>query len=248
MGEFYHQNQHNVGIKDRDQYARSMVEERQPDFEYVGGYTNSDGYVSLKCKACGTVFDRTFQSVRKRVQIKCDTCYALKKEKEIQAINKARLEKKLQRQSEIDTYLFLHTYQVECVECGKVFSTRRSNQICCSEECGKKHNNRTSSKRKDKRIAKDKRIDRDITAKKLYARDRGICWICGGQCDLNDFTIRDGIIICGNNYPSVDHVVAVCDGGEDSWSNVRLAHRICNSKRFFEKNFTPPFKILKCAP
>lgn len=67
----------------------------------------------------------------------------------------------------------------------------------------------------------------------MFVRDGGVCWICGGKCNPNDYVIRDGYKICGNYYPSVDHIVPICEGGEDSWKNVRLAHRICNSKRYF---------------
>ena len=62
------------------------------------------------------------------------------------------------------------------------------------------------------------------------------------MCDLNDYVVTDNTIICGDYYPSVDHVVAVCDGGEDSWDNVRLAHRICNSMRYYKK-VTPSYQL-----
>lgn len=233
--------------KRTEQEKKEIVESYLPkQFSYDSGYTNCDRHVNLRCNICGCVFDASMVSVRKNFTIKCPACEDRAKEeqrriadREKKASEELRNAKKLQRQSEIDTYLFLHTYQVECVECGKVFVTRKSRQVCCSDECSKKHNNRICSKRKDKRIAKDKRIDKDINVKSLYAKDRGVCWICGGQCDLTDFVERDGVIICGNRYPSVDHVVAISDGGEDSWNNVRLAHRICNTKRFYDERSLP---------
>ena len=122
---------------------------------------------------------------------------------------------------------------VKCEICGKTFTTYRLTQVCCSAECGNKRFNRISSHRKDARITDDKRVDKDITALSLFDRDGGVCWICGERCDLTDYTVKDGTIICGNKYPSIDHIIPICDGGEDSWDNVRLAHRICNSKRYF---------------
>ena len=81
-------------------------------------------------------------------------------------------------------------------------------------------------------------MDRDysITVKALYERDNGLCWLCGKRCDMNDYETReDGTIVCGENYPSVDHIIPVCEGGKDTWDNVRLAHRGCNAKRYWEE-------------
>ena len=72
-------------------------------------------------------------------------------------------------------------------------------------------------------------VDPDITIQKLYRRDNGICYLCGGLCDWNDKEIRENTIVCGNQYPSIDHVMPLSKGGLHSWDNVRLAHRICNS-------------------
>ena len=44
-------------------------------------------------------------------------------------------------------------------------------------------------------------------------------------------TINGSFFIAGNMYPSIDHVIAVANGGTHEWSNVKLAHRICNSNK-----------------
>ena len=73
----------------------------------------------------------------------------------------------------------------------------------------------------------------------LYKKEKGICWICGKETDLNDFIITKSTVVCGNAYPSVDHVIPLALGGKHSWDNVHLAHRICNSLK--GKNIhTPP--------
>ena len=64
-----------------------------------------------------------------------------------------------------------------------------------------------------------------ITLKKLYARDKGICQICGLIC-----------IYPGDPqsqlYPSIDHIIPfnkdLLKKGGHTWKNVQLAHRICN--------------------
>lgn len=58
----------------------------------------------------------------------------------------------------------------------------------------------------------------------LVLRDGEDCWICGRRLDF-DADPND------NMYPSIDHVKARCRGGSDSYDNLRLAHRICNSTK-----------------
>jgi 5-methylcytosine-specific restriction endonuclease McrA len=72
-------------------------------------------------------------------------------------------------------------------------------------------------------------VDKGITLEKLFRRDRGQCYICGGICDWNDFSIKDNAFIAGQTYPSIDHVKPLAKGGEHSWDNVKLAHFVCNS-------------------
>lgn len=60
-----------------------------------------------------------------------------------------------------------------------------------------------------------------ITLAKLYERDNGICYLCGGLCEYsNDYN--------SDNYPTIDHVIPIARGGKDEWNNIRLAHRVCN--------------------
>ena len=68
-----------------------------------------------------------------------------------------------------------------------------------------------------------------LSLKALYKRDKGICYLCGKGCNWDDYTIRGNKFIAGNYYPSIDHVIPLSKGGIDTWNNVRLSHRICNS-------------------
>lgn len=225
----------NQNTKRTEEEARQYVESFLGDsFSYVGGYIDCEHKVTIRCNKCGCVFERSMISIRKNRKTRCDNCIQVAADEKREAERNRRIAAKLQRQSERDTELFLSTYQAECEVCGKIFITRNQRQLCCSKECSQKKANSYYSKRKDKRLTKEKRVDSGITARKLFRRDSGVCWICGGLCDLNDYIVRDNTTICGDLYPSVDHVVAVCDGGEDSWDNVRLAHRICNTKRYWE--------------
>lgn len=71
--------------------------------------------------------------------------------------------------------------------------------------------------------------DSSINLKELFERDNGICGICGKPCDWSDYTIQDGAIVVGYDYPSVDHIIPLNKGGSHTWDNVQLAHKYCNS-------------------
>lgn len=124
-------------------------------------------------------------------------------------------------------YTAIHTVERECIICGTLFyCLDNQNKKTCSEECRHKLRNARS----DKRIPKDQIIDTDINLERLFRRDEGKCWICGGQCDFNDKSIsRSGHEYSGATYPTIDHVVPVSRGGLHSWENVRLAHWKCNT-------------------
>ena len=209
------------------------------DFSYVGGYKDCDSKVFIKCNTCGHTFERSMVSIRKKLRTVCPQCLERRKEQRERLKQEKQIklsQEREQRRAEKERAQIAKTRTVACAECGKLFQTTRRNALCCSPECSKKRANRYCTHRKDKRIPKERRIDRGITAKRLYARDKGICWICGKECDLDDYIIREGNVICGDNYPSVDHIIPVCEGGADSWSNVKLAHRRCNLERYLKEH------------
>ena len=115
-----------------------------------------------------------------------------------------------------------------CAHCGKEFETQfKGSRIFCSEECRKKH--KQLLKHIHNGRLEGKIVDEDITLAKLIERDGGICKICGKPVDTKDFSFVRGYMKCGNNYPSIDHVIPISKGGLHSWDNIQLAHRICNS-------------------
>ena len=111
-----------------------------------------------------------------------------------------------------------------CLVCGKEFKTWKSRQFTCSTRCSNKAHD------SDRRI-RGKVIDKDITLEKLAERDHNQCQICGLYVDWKDYEIKGHRKICGNFYPSKDHIVPLSRGGVHSWDNVQLAHRICNSRK-----------------
>lgn len=58
----------------------------------------------------------------------------------------------------------------------------------------------------------------------VFERDGWVCYLCSGSIDPK----LSGRARWG---ATVDHVVALIDGGEHSYANVRAAHRSCNSAK-----------------
>lgn len=111
-----------------------------------------------------------------------------------------------------------------CVICGKMFTTYRSQKTTCSKECQRKKHNSHNDKRYEG-ITKDE----GISLFKLAKRDGQQCKLCGMLVDWDDKNYKNGTLICGDRYPSIDHIKPISKGGIHSWDNVQLAHRICNS-------------------
>lgn len=107
----------------------------------------------------------------------------------------------------------------------------------CSKECRdsyKKQKEREHSRNRgphsEHHYDRAKRLglpaEKGVTLKKLYIRDGGVCQICGMACSYSGSPLSD-------LYPSIDHIIPMGkdrfkEGGH-TWSNVQLAHRICNS-------------------
>lgn len=202
-----------------DSGVAELVAKYNPEWEYIGGYTGSDGSMVVRHK-CGFTTRKscvTFRHNKRRVR--CDLCEERerrKREKKAAAIKEAAKFYKPTKQHK-------QTEMQECPVCGCFFYKPGSKY--CGDECAKEtikhyYNMKKGRRRRQSRTEESK----SISLRKLYDRDNGVCWICGGLCDYT----ADGN---ADNYPSIDHVVPIAHGGKDEWKNIRLAHRLCNSLR-----------------
>ena len=188
---------------------------------YHHGYVNCDSTAWVECVECHTVFKVSMTSIRHKGWNGCPRCKTerIKLQKKVSFKTLRPMPQGEQKKM----------YILTCEECGTTFLSFNPRQGFCSNSC--KH--RKMNRKKDHRIQKDKIIDKDITLLKLFKRDKGICHICGGLCDYNADTNS-------NEYPSIDHIQAVSQGGEHSWDNIKLAHRGCNSMRYItEQRYAP---------
>ena len=136
-----------------------------------------------------------------------------------------------------------------CTVCGRNFSISEyvesegltlipTNPKYCSHECKRKTMNRLSKANKRARGVRDTHrhrarkygcaYDSSVTLAKLIKRDGLKCAICGKPCDPNDHSWYK---YSGPMYPSIDHILPMSKGGGHVWSNVQVAHIICNSEK-----------------
>lgn len=231
----------------------AKINERLPNWEYAGNYTGTDGECDIRCRTCGTVKTVRSQAIR-HGSARCSVCFEReriereeqkKKEREEREAAKRLLQaetaeerRKRTRQREREREKekrrrerLEHITFTSCMGCGAMFLyDDRTHQKYCSKQCAR----RLRQKKKEivRRIrTKAQMIDNDITLEKLYQRDGGICYLCGRVCDWNDRVVIDGTVICGDNYPSIEHVIPLSKNGKHSWANVKLACRKCNNHK-----------------
>lgn len=208
----------------------AMIARYQSGFEYAGNYTGTDGTANLRCKKCGNIVTRAWSTIRHK-PVRCDACYEeehrnirreaqekvrIEREQKAAAIAWSRYEKSIRQQ----------TFAI-CKECSTLFIQTARKEAYCSDECRRRANNN----HKDRRL-KGVSQDASITLRKVYEKEAGVCYLCGGMCDWDDIETReDGTMVAGDRYPSIDHVYPIGLGGSHTWDNVRLAHRWCNTMK-----------------
>ena len=207
--------------------VRELVNSKQPDWEYVDGYTGCDGRLNLRHKTCGNIYNMSCVSTRHGKHLKCEYCDEVEREhkkieRRIEQSRIAKIVKRFNRPAPKGEQLQMKT----CPDCGAFYFGRGAT---CAE-CSVKRSKRIANRKKElKRKNSYTRESKMISARTLYERDGGVCWICGGMCDINADPNS-------NYYPSVDHIVPQSLGGKDTLDNVRLAHRICNTVRLTNQN------------
>lgn len=209
--------------------AQLNEELRAFGFEYVSGYKGCDSKVRIRCLKCGTELERWYSFTRQEPHHFCPECQRIESER--RKSRKRWLKAHQQELQKQETAKQIELRLGVCAECGHPF-IKGDRTRYCSTACAK----RRANNHKDRRLTAANIIDKDITLERLYKRDSGVCYLCGKACDWTDFIVEDDVTICGDNYPSIEHVEPLSRGGKHSWQNVRLACRKCN----YEKSDTPP--------
>lgn len=139
---------------------------------------------------------------------------------------KIRAHKEAVKQANI-AYWQEYEAEHECCVCSKKFIAYYPLTKYCSDTCRRKN----YKVRDNRHRYKDITVDKGITLPKLAKRDHNQCQICGLFVDWNDYIETEKTIICGDMYPSIDHIKPISLGGLHSWDNVQLAHRGCNTRK-----------------
>lgn len=98
-----------------------------------------------------------------------------------------------------------------CIVCASGFTGIGASARYCSDRCRARNRNRSFGLSLLEREA-------------IYASDNWCCQICSEPVDATAHPLSDW-------YPSLDHIVPRSHGGSDDVTNLRTAHRWCNSVR-----------------
>lgn len=112
----------------------------------------------------------------------------------------------------------------KCAYCNKWHYKSR---VYCSDECSKRNMKRNQVIAKTKRMNKARQngqFDADIDIYKLIERDGEQCYLCGDSVSFN-------VHYNDPKYPTIEHVLAIANGGTHSWDNVKVACRDCNNHK-----------------
>jgi 5-methylcytosine-specific restriction endonuclease McrA/transposase len=213
------------------EFAKRLHDEFSGRFEYVGGFReNGKRFATVRCTECGTEFQHYigFQGV----EWTCPSCIeAERKEQECKREQMLAQERDARRYERMFAEIREYSLDKTCAECGSTFHSVSPTAKYCSKGCSRKSHDTSSDFRHYYHVkygdAYRKYYDPSVTLKELYERDNGVCQICGEPCDWNDKEWGN----FGPTYPSIDHIVPRAQGGNHFWSNVQLAHCMCNSRK-----------------
>lgn len=127
-----------------------------------------------------------------------------------------------------------------CEACGSPYRRLRPTQRWCSQLCAgpnkpgagprgglspearERQRLYWQEKNRRRRAAKRGGVSEPYTTAEIAARDRFICRLCGKRVAMKQ-------VVPHPKAPTVDHIVPVSEGGDDTRANVQLAHFVCNS-------------------
>ena len=193
---------------------------------YVSGYKSVDKPIKIACNICNTETTIGAQFLRRNKEVQCSYCNS------IESNRRKELKAKLLHKKKIEKYIQTHKVKLKifknkCSYCGKETVDNKITKYC-SKQCVRRINDLKKSDARRERIELNGSKE-NITLPRLFKRDKGVCHICKGKCDYNDYEIKGNVFYAKDNYPSRDHVIPLSKGGTHTWDNVKLAHMRCNT-------------------
>ena len=109
-----------------------------------------------------------------------------------------------------------------CPECGETFTTKSSASNFCSKICSAKF----ARKRKKNKIKFEAGFEEELSLKNVFLREKGICYLCGGNCEFQDVILQGEFLAPGNAFPVIDFITE-----EQNTATVKLAHYYCKKEK-----------------
>lgn len=217
-----------------DKWEEKVEEKSQGKFEFVciEGRKDGETLVRVRCKPCQ--FEKIVSAIslrHKDKQMKCPECEKKDREKDRERLKKA--EKINQQAEHMNSRIRLSGSMkgqmgVKFCECGSLVPFGKQNKC---DECLRISRRKRERRKETKRRMRCEGGDFSITTEDLYIRYDGICYLCGGKCDWDDYEIRNGTKVVGPTYPTQEHIIPISKGGKHEWENLNLAHHLCNSRK-----------------
>lgn len=110
-----------------------------------------------------------------------------------------------------------------CPDCGVAVTGFQSSK-CCESCIAVRISERWRRKNRLRRGKARPKVVRPITMLELGVRDGWRCHLCRKRVNRRLFSPHP-------MSPTADHLIPVKDGGSDDAENLRLAHRVCNTRR-----------------
>ena len=222
MGNIHCLNNDPIEKREDDFIKRLASDPRTQMYEYVGGYKTRRDKVTIRCRKCGAIKEKTPADLfgNKYDHHVCFNCRRIEREK----ANEERRQEKKQAWKEHEA-AELEKDKV-CETCGRIYHSTSDTSKYCSPKCKRKRKD-SCHRRRARRygVEYDPSITWQSLSKKLGHCN---CEICGEPCDPNDKSWGGNF---GPLHPTVDCIVAMKNGGGYVWGNVQLAHAICNSAK-----------------
>lgn len=201
------------------------------------GEPNSKGerLIIVECLKCNSRYEVSSISFRGKYGKSGHCSICLLKRLEVERQIKERADKLENEKQKIGKKLKANQIGLRfCKECNlAIVPTGRTYCDNCILEHHRANARNSWKEREHKRRVRIKgnKYDKGITLEKLYERDQGICYLCGRVCDWKDYKMINEAFVVGGSYPSIEHVMALCNGGSHTWDNVKLACFDCNTSK-----------------